>query len=86
MRPTLLGGRACAASGRHADHSQRQTSRADRNRDRRQHAGTVGIVLCILATLVLGLLVNWLSAGLALAAFAFYVGIYSVVLLSLIHI
>jgi protoheme IX farnesyltransferase len=39
-----------------------------------------GIVLCILATLVLGLLVNWLSAGLALAAFAFYVGIYSVVL------
>ncbi|MEI2825634.1 MAG: heme o synthase [Dermatophilaceae bacterium] len=39
-----------------------------------------GIALCVLATLVLGLLVNWLSAGLAFAAFAFYVGIYSVVL------
>ncbi len=36
--------------------------------------------LCVLATLVLGLFVNWLSAWLALAAFAFYVGIYSVVL------
>ena len=39
-----------------------------------------GVVLCVLATLVLGLLVNWLSAALAFAAFAFYVGIYSVVL------
>ncbi len=38
------------------------------------------IGLCVLATLVLGLFVNWLSAWLALAAFGFYVGIYSVVL------
>ncbi len=39
-----------------------------------------GSVLCVVATLVLGVFVNWLSAYLALAAFAFYVGIYSVVL------
>ncbi len=39
-----------------------------------------GFTLCVVATLVLGLFVNWLSAWLALAAFAFYVGIYSVVL------
>ncbi|MBK8469318.1 MAG: heme o synthase [Candidatus Phosphoribacter sp.] len=39
-----------------------------------------GVALCIVATLVLGVFVNWLSAWLALAAFAFYVGIYSVVL------
>ncbi len=39
-----------------------------------------GLVLCLVATLVLGVFVNWLSAWLALAAFAFYVGIYSVVL------
>lgn len=39
-----------------------------------------GMALCVAATLVLGLLVNWLSAWLALAAFVFYVGIYSVVL------
>ena len=39
-----------------------------------------GLVLCAVATVVLGVFVNWLSAWLALAAFAFYVGIYSVVL------
>ena len=39
-----------------------------------------GFTLCLVATLVLGVFVNWLSALLALAAFAFYVGIYSVVL------
>jgi len=39
-----------------------------------------GIVLAAVATLVLGFFVNWLSAWLALGAFAFYVGVYSVVL------
>lgn len=39
-----------------------------------------GIVLAVVSTLVLGVFVNWLSAGLALTAFGFYVGIYSVVL------
>ncbi|HVF04213.1 MAG TPA: heme o synthase [Frankiaceae bacterium] len=36
-----------------------------------------GIVLGVLATLWLGLLVNWLSAGLALAAIGFYVFVYT---------
>ena len=43
-------------------------------------AVTFGLVLCLVATVVLGVFVNWLSAWLALAAFVFYVGIYSVVL------
>ena len=44
-------------------------------------AGLVfGLVLSVVSTLVLGLLVNWLSAALALAALAFYVGVYTVVL------
>ncbi|MGB8380636.1 MAG: heme o synthase [Dermatophilaceae bacterium] len=44
-------------------------------------AGLVfGFVLTIVSTLVLGLLVNWLSAALALAALVFYVGVYTVVL------
>ncbi len=37
-------------------------------------------MLTVVSTLVLGLLVNWLSAALALAALAFYVGVYTVVL------
>jgi protoheme IX farnesyltransferase len=36
-----------------------------------------GIVLGVVATLWLGLLVNWLSAGLALAAIGFYVFVYT---------
>ncbi len=44
-------------------------------------AGLVfGGVLAVVSTFVLGLLVNWLSAGLALAALAFYVVVYTVVL------
>ncbi|MGV1007343.1 MAG: heme o synthase [Dermatophilaceae bacterium] len=39
-----------------------------------------GLALTVVSTLVLGLLVNWLSAALALAALAFYVGVYTVVL------
>ena len=36
-----------------------------------------GVILGVLATLWLGLLVNWLSAGLALAAIGFYVFVYT---------
>ncbi len=43
-------------------------------------AVTFGVVLAVVSTLVLGVFVNWLSALLALGAFGFYVGIYSVVL------
>jgi protoheme IX farnesyltransferase len=44
-------------------------------------AGLVfGLVLTAVSTLVLGLLVNWLSAGLALAALVFYVLVYTIVL------
>ncbi len=44
-------------------------------------AGLVfGLALALVSTLVLGLLVNWLSAALALAALAFYVVVYTVVL------
>lgn len=39
-----------------------------------------GLVLMVVSTLVLGLLVNWLSAGLALAANAFYLFGYTMVL------
>ncbi len=39
-----------------------------------------GLVLGVAATLLLGLTVNWLSAGLALAANAFYVLVYTMVL------
>ncbi len=39
-----------------------------------------GIVLAVVSTLVLGLYVNWLSAGLALTASAFYLFVYTMVL------
>ena len=39
-----------------------------------------GVVLAVLSTLVLGLFVNWLSAGLALTASAFYLFVYTMVL------
>src|SRR5690349_25125651 len=39
-----------------------------------------GVVLGILATIVLALWVNWLSAGLALAAEAFYLFVYTMLL------
>lgn len=45
-----------------------------------RNAVIFAVVLIGLATLVLGVFVNWLSAWLSLAAFGFYVGIYSVVL------
>src|SRR5512139_3622806 len=39
-----------------------------------------GLTLAVLSTLVLGLFVNWLSAGLALTASAFYLFVYTMVL------
>ena len=39
-----------------------------------------GFALSVLSTLWLGLLVNWLSAALAFAAMAFYVGVYTMLL------
>jgi protoheme IX farnesyltransferase len=39
-----------------------------------------GLVLTVMSTLWLGLLVSWLSAGLALAALLFYVGVYTALL------
>ncbi len=42
-----------------------------------RQAITFGVALGVLATLWLGLLVNWLSAGLALAAVLFYVFVYT---------
>ena len=45
-----------------------------------RHALIFGIVLGVAATLWLGLLVNWLSSLLSLAAIALYVGFYTVLL------
>lgn len=39
---------------------------------------TFGVVLAVASVLVLGLAVNWLSAALALAGIAYYVGVYTV--------
>ena len=39
-----------------------------------------GIVLGIVATAILAIWVNWLSAGLALAAEAFYLFVYTMIL------
>src|SRR5689334_7291121 len=39
-----------------------------------------GLALAVVSTLVLGIFVNWLSAGLALAASAFYLFVYTMVL------
>ena len=39
-----------------------------------------GLALTVASTLSLGLLVNWLSASLAFAALAFYVGVYTMLL------
>ena len=85
---TMVGGCLAAASAnvfncvldRDIDERMRRT----RRRPLPRHAvgpaaATVfGIVLGVAATLWLGLFVNWLSAGLALGANAFYVGVYTV--------
>ncbi len=84
---TLVGG--CLAAGSAnvfncvIDRDIDQQMRRTRRRALPRHAVTVtsattfGIILGIGATLVLGFGANWLSAGLALAANAFYVFIYT---------
>ncbi len=87
---TVLGGTLSAGSAsalnnvydRDIDEQMRRT----RRRALPRHivspvaATTFGLVLAVVSTLVLGSWVNWLSAGLALAANAFYVLIYTMVL------
>ncbi len=84
---TMVGGCLAAASAnvfncvldRDIDERMRRT----RRRPLPRHAvgplaaTLFGAVLGIAATLALGLWVNWLSAGLALAANAFYIGVYT---------
>ena len=89
---TLVGGALAAGSAntincyidRDIDAVMRRTSRrplvAKRGRDaaiRPAEALIFGIVLGVASTLMLGLLVNWLSAALADAALLFYVFVYT---------
>ncbi len=84
---TMIGGCFAAASAnvfnsvldRDIDERMRRTRRRPLPRHLvGPRAATVfGVVLGVLATLWLGLFVNWLSAGLALAANAFYVFVYT---------
>jgi protoheme IX farnesyltransferase len=84
---TLVGGCLAAASAnvfnsvldRDIDERMRRTRRRPLPRHLvGPRAATIfGIVLGVAATLWLGVLVNWLSAGLALAANAFYVFVYT---------
>ncbi len=87
---TVVGGTLSAGSANalncvvDADIDQRM--RRTRRRPLPQHSVSAraalvfGLVLGVVSTLWLGLLVNWLSAGLALAANVFYVVGYSMVL------
>ncbi len=87
---TLVGGILASGSAntincvldRDIDERMRRTRRRPLPRHAvSPRAATVfGIVLGVLATLELGLLVNWLSAGLALAANLFYVFGYTMLL------
>src|SRR3954453_5725432 len=87
---TLVGGILAAGSAntincvldRDIDEQMRRTRRRPlpRHAVSPRSATIFGIVLGILATLELGLLVNWLSSVLALAANAFYVFGYTMVL------
>lgn len=84
---TMLGGMFAAASANTfnciLDADIDEVMRRTRRRPMPRHqVGTVpatvfGVVLGILATLVLGFGANWLSAGLALLANAFYVFVYT---------
>ena len=85
---TMVGGCLAAASAnvfncvldRDIDERMRRT----RRRPLPRHAvdpgaaTAFGAVLAVVATLWLGLAVNWLSAALALGANAFYIGVYTV--------
>jgi len=87
---TMLGGCFAAASAnvfncvldRDIDERMRRTRRRalPRHMVGPRSATVFGAVLGVAATLVLGLGVNWLSAGLALGANAFYVFVYTMLL------
>jgi heme o synthase len=84
---TMVGGTLAAGSANalncYFDRDIDERMRRTRRRPLPAHvvspaaAVTFGAVLGVLATLWLGLTVNWLSAGLALGANAFYVGVYT---------
>jgi protoheme IX farnesyltransferase len=87
---TVLGGILAAGSAntlncvldRDIDEQMRRTRRRPlpRHAVEPHNALVFGLVLGALATVWLGLLVNWLSAVLALAANAFYIFVYTLVL------
>ncbi|HEX7715860.1 MAG TPA: heme o synthase [Marmoricola sp.] len=87
---TVLGGTLSAGSAnalncvydRDIDEQMRRTRRRalPRHIVSPRAALVFGLVLALVSTLVLGLFVNWLSAGLALAASAFYLFVYTMVL------
>ncbi|WP_456694889.1 heme o synthase [Aeromicrobium sp. P5_D10] len=64
------------------DQKMRRTSRRPlaRHQIPTRNALIFGLVLAVVSTLVLGIFVNWLSSGLALAANAFYVFVYTMIL------
>ncbi len=87
---TMVGGCLAAASAnvfncvldRDIDEQMRRTRRRPlpRHAVAPPAAALFGAVLGLVATLWLGFFVNWLSAGLALAANAFYILVYTLVL------
>jgi heme o synthase len=87
---TVLGGILAAGSAntlncvldRDIDERMRRTRRRPlpRHAVSARNAAVFGLLLGVAATLWLGLLVNWLSAVLALAANAFYILVYTMVL------
>jgi heme o synthase len=87
---TVVGGILAAGSAntlncvfdRDIDERMRRTRRRPlpRHAVSPRSALVFGLVLGVVATLWLGLLVNWLSAALALAANAFYILVYTLVL------
>ena len=87
---TMIGGCLAAASAnafncvldRDIDERMRRTRRRPlpRHAVGPREATIFGLVLGIAATLWLGMYVNWLSAGLALAANAFYIFVYTLLL------
>jgi protoheme IX farnesyltransferase len=87
---TVLGGTLSAGSAnalncvydRDIDEQMRRTRRRALPRHIVSPAAALvfGLVLAVVSTLVLSLFVNWLSAALALAASAFYLFVYTMVL------
>jgi protoheme IX farnesyltransferase len=87
---TVFGGTLSAGSAnalncvydRDIDEQMRRTRRRalPRHMVSPRSAFVFGIVLAVVSTLVLGFLVNWLSAGLALTASAFYLFVYTMLL------